>query len=559
MTEGPGGTSDRRRTKARAVLVSMALLAALFPPSTATAAATFVVTTTADPSPGSCDPQDCSLREAILAANAAPGADTILVPAGTYTLQLVGVDDTGVAGDLDITDTTTIRASGGGVTVDANGAVTGDRGFDIVSGSSTFRRIGVLGGVAPSATNSPGLGGGIRVRSRLTMYGGTISGNSAPGNGALGGGIYNTGGLTLIGTSVYGNSTEVGFGGGIANDAPGANADLHGVRLVSNYSVFGGALAGRGSMTVEDSLIWGNAADLGGAIYAGSGSSFYLTNTTISGNTATLTGGAARVRNGILALASSTITRNTAVVDGGGISTKDDGGGATSVALANTILAANLDEDGGGSAGPFPDCYQESANTFSSNGYNLIGEATGCVITPNLGDQIGTSGEPIDPRLAPLTFNGGPSVNLLTHALERGSPAIDTGGSCGPTDARGAPRALGGSCDVGAYELVLCGDLPVNRLGTTADDRSSSPTLRPTAGDDGFLGLGGDDLLRGGGGNDALCGGRGADTLKGAAGDDSLLGSRGRDLLVGGRGRDACLGGSGRDTARTCERVRGVP
>lgn len=548
----------RPGTRSLAVVAATALLAAVAPPSPATAATTFEVTTTADPSPGACDPQDCSLREAILAANAAPGADTILVPAGTYTLELAGVDDTGMAGDLDVTDSTTIEASGGEVTVNANGAVTGERGFDIVSGVATFRGVSVRGGVAPSGVGSPGLGGGIRVRSRLTMEGGAVWGNYAPGSGALGGGIYNTGGLTLIRTRVYGNSTEVGFGGGIANDAAGANADLHGVVIESNSSVFGGALAGRGSMTIEDSLILGNVADLGGAIYAGSGSSFYLTNTTVSGNVASV-GAAARVRNGVLSLASSTVTRNHAAVDAGGIATKDDGGGTTRVALANTILAANLDEDTGASAGPFPDCYQESANTFVSNGYNLVGETTGCIIAANLGDQIGPPGQPIDPLLAELRFNGGSSPGLRTHALEPGSPAIDRGGFCGPMDARGVPRSLGGSCDVGAYELVFCGDLPVNRVGTPGDDTSSDPTLRPTAGDDGFLGLGGDDLLRGGRGVDALCGRKGADALRGAAGDDTIFGGSGPDLLVGGRGRDVCLGGGGPDTARTCERVRGVP
>ena len=549
----------RPGARSLAVVAVTALLAALAPPSPATAATTFEVTTTADPPPGSCDLQDCSLREAILAANATPGTDTILVPAGTYRLELAGVDDTGVAGDLDITDATTIEASGGEVTVDANGAVTGERGFDIVSGTSTFRGIGVLGGIAPSAVNSPGLGGGIRVRSRLTMEGGSVWGNYAPGSGALGGGIYNTGGLTLVRTRVYGNGTQVGFGGGIANDAAGANADLHGVVLESNSSAFGGALAGRGSMTIEGSLIRGNVADLGGAIYAGAGSSFYLTNTTVSGNAATSKGGAVRARNGLVPLASSTVTRNAAIVDAGGISTMDDGGGTTSVTLTNTILAGNFDQDGGGSAGPFPDCYQESANTFRSNGYNLVGETTGCTIAANLGDQIGAPGQPIDARLAPLSFNGGSSLLLVTHGLERGSPAIDAGGSCGPTDARGVPRSLGGSCDIGAYELVFCGDLPVNRVGTPGDDRSSDPTLRPTAGDDGFLGLGGDDVLRGGRGNDTLCGGEGADTLRGAAGDDTIFGGPGPDLLVGGRDTDVCLGGGGLDTARTCERVRGVP
>ena len=44
------------------------------------AAATYSVTKTADASDGTCD-ADCSLREAVSAANATPGA--VLIPAGT--------------------------------------------------------------------------------------------------------------------------------------------------------------------------------------------------------------------------------------------------------------------------------------------------------------------------------------------------------------------------------------------------------------------------------------------------------------------------------------------
>ncbi|MBL8093191.1 MAG: CSLREA domain-containing protein, partial [Anaerolineales bacterium] len=57
---------------------------------------------------------DCSLREAIVAANtntavdacpAGSGADTITLPAGTFTLSLAGINENAAAtGDLDIVD-----------------------------------------------------------------------------------------------------------------------------------------------------------------------------------------------------------------------------------------------------------------------------------------------------------------------------------------------------------------------------------------------------------------------------------------------------------------------
>jgi CSLREA domain-containing protein len=77
------------RTPARRLLVGLVLLgsmAALGPatPRPVSAAATFTVNSSADPGDGTCDQSECTLREAIAAANASPGADTIAfdIPGG---------------------------------------------------------------------------------------------------------------------------------------------------------------------------------------------------------------------------------------------------------------------------------------------------------------------------------------------------------------------------------------------------------------------------------------------------------------------------------------------
>jgi CSLREA domain-containing protein len=52
-------------------------------------AAVLTVTKTADTLDGACN-LDCSLREAVVAANANPGTDVVILPSGTYLLTRVG-------------------------------------------------------------------------------------------------------------------------------------------------------------------------------------------------------------------------------------------------------------------------------------------------------------------------------------------------------------------------------------------------------------------------------------------------------------------------------------
>ncbi|HEX7973857.1 MAG TPA: CSLREA domain-containing protein, partial [Anaerolineales bacterium] len=77
------------------------------------------------------DNQNCTLREAIIAANthsprdrcvAGSGANTIILPAGVYNIWLSGPnDESSLAGDLDITDNLTITgASAETTTLDGN-------------------------------------------------------------------------------------------------------------------------------------------------------------------------------------------------------------------------------------------------------------------------------------------------------------------------------------------------------------------------------------------------------------------------------------------------------
>jgi len=65
-----------------------------------------------DPLPDGCAVNGCSLREAVIAANATVIADTILLPSGAYTLTRAGEDDLASVGDLDIFHDLTINVTG---------------------------------------------------------------------------------------------------------------------------------------------------------------------------------------------------------------------------------------------------------------------------------------------------------------------------------------------------------------------------------------------------------------------------------------------------------------
>jgi CSLREA domain-containing protein len=98
------------------LLVALALIAAALSFTRPVYAATFIVTKTADSNDGVCT-VDCSLREAIIAANADSGADIIALPAGTYALTLTGQnEDSAATGDLDIAGSLIVsRSAEGGV------------------------------------------------------------------------------------------------------------------------------------------------------------------------------------------------------------------------------------------------------------------------------------------------------------------------------------------------------------------------------------------------------------------------------------------------------------
>ena len=82
--------SGFRIAQSLALILTLALSALILGGTEPASAATFTVTKTADTNDGICD-TDCSLREAIVAANAAPGAGTVgTLPASGFGLVTFG-------------------------------------------------------------------------------------------------------------------------------------------------------------------------------------------------------------------------------------------------------------------------------------------------------------------------------------------------------------------------------------------------------------------------------------------------------------------------------------
>lgn len=152
----------------------------------------------ADPNPGEAV---CTLRAAVQAANALAGLDTIELGAGTYSLDLAGIEEVGAAGDLDVTSSVRIEGAGAGVTVIEQ--TTTDRVIDVWfdNGQLTLVDLTITGGdVGDNASN---LGGGIRNTEVLTLDGVEVTGNRAQ----VGGGVFNFGIMTATETTIAGNTS----------------------------------------------------------------------------------------------------------------------------------------------------------------------------------------------------------------------------------------------------------------------------------------------------------------------------------------------------------------
>jgi predicted outer membrane repeat protein len=470
-------------------LIGVSLFSAPAPAFDTTA--TFTVTNTNDSGPG-------SLRQAVLDANAAVGADTItfaqglagVIPLSTGQLSLTNTPNneltivgpplfqSGPVITISGTDSSRIFSipensalTMSNVTLTNGRAIAGSGGAIVSEGNLTLTHVRILNSRADLDGGGLAIGNG----ETATLFSCGISNNlanadSLGSNG--GGGIYIGSGstVTITESAITENSLQGTFvpGGGIF--ANGATLNINNTYIGRNVGATdgGGILVLNGMTDIFNSTFELNTASRdGGAVYAGGQLLIQSTHYTV--NIAGAGGGAIfKVATAPFTLQSSTVTNNTAA-QGGGLNVS---GGTNTV--QNTIVGLNSAPSG-----------PQIIGSVVSGGFNLFQSISGAVISGDTSTNI--IGQ--DPLLGPLQDNGGPTT---TRAPLPNSPVIDKGKSFGAiTDQRGflrpvddpsIPNAAGGDgTDIGAVELQGAPTPTATPTNTPSATPTNTPTVTPTS------------------------------------------------------------------------------
>lgn len=342
---------------------------------------------------------NCSLRAAIMEANALAGKDTIVLPEGIFTLTIQGTqEDNCLSGDLDIKSSMVIQGAGWNLTyIDGNQL---DRVIQIKGNMEvslldlTIQNGKTPDGGAPPALTPGGSGGGIlnrfatlkiencKIVNNETGKGGETTAATGP-PGGYGGGIYNKQGIVSIknsdisnnrtghgGDGFYGGSG--GKGGGIFN-APNSTVILDNCTISQNltgsygYGMedgnggHGGGINNSGELIVIDCTIKDNICGDGGFEGAGGYGGGILNS------------GSAEISKSLIA---GNVTGNSIDIyagEGGGISNYGD------LTLRNCTLSNNrtVSDDYGGNGGGINNYFLGDTTLLNCTIYNNFGHGSG--------------------------------------------------------------------------------------------------------------------------------------------------------------------------------------
>lgn len=415
------------------LLLALLLCVLCFASGSAVQAATFIVTKVADTNDGACD-ADCSLREALAAANANADFDSVGFDATVFNAgKVIFLSETN--GPLTISNPVQVDGENK-VLVSGSGKISV---FDISGGSSiSLSRLTVTSGQGALSA-----AGGLRVNgAQVSMTFCTISSNVGGNGFGFGSGapgairVENGGALRLSRCLVQGN--RGGRGGTGSTGGAGAVFVTSGSTLTAQQSTFSsnsGGNGGKGSTTSLGSPNGGNGG-VGGIFNQGfvnMGGCTIAYNQGGEGGTKGKTGATdGKLGSGGVLNSNATFTPD------------------------NTLFANNNPSH------DLPDIAADFSGYADSNGYNLVSDSAGSTGFDSTGDLRN-----VDARLSNnLTNSGGPT---LTLELLPGSPAINAGNPAydlefNRYDQRGAPfsRIYGRRVDIGAFEVQL----PVVTVGS---------------------------------------------------------------------------------------------
>jgi len=197
--------------------------------------------------------------------------------------------------------------------------------------------------------NQASNGGAIgSLGSALTITNSTISGNTATGNGGNPGNGGNGGGICIDGVNSY-------FGMAVS---------LSGVKIANNKgNAYGGGIFRTAynseTTTIDQSLFDSNSIpnqspSMAGGLYL-QGTSISMTNSTVSNNSANVAGGMYVGPGSTLSLSNDGVTQNTAYIVGGGLFVDNNvsASGTLSLTIANNQASAAFPDLANNSSLPF--------------------------------------------------------------------------------------------------------------------------------------------------------------------------------------------------------------